>query len=101
MGIQVAPRISFRQMYDMELGQWLHHAQHLAHVGLRLLEDALQSILVQLTTWFIVFTRSGQGSKLNDILGFGFMVYLACHPLKDPSLWIPVVASNVVSCIEL
>ena len=30
-----------------------------------------------------------------------FMMDIACHPLKDPCLWIPVVASNVESCIEL
>ena len=40
-------------------------------------------------------------SELNDIKSFGFMMDIACHPLKDPSLWFPVVASNVKSCIEL
>ena len=54
-----------------------------------------------LTTWFIVFTRSGQGCELNDIKSFGFMMDIACHPLKDPSLRIPVVASNMKSGIEL
>jgi len=48
-----------------------------------------------LTTWFIIFTRSGQGCKLNDVLGVSFMMDIARHPLKDPSLWIPVVPTNV------
>ena len=54
-----------------------------------------------LTTWFIVFTRSGQACELNDIKSFSFMMDIACHPLKDPSLRIPVVASNMKSGIEL
>ena len=29
------------------------------------------------------------------------MVYVACHPLKDPCLRIPVVAANVEGGIEL
>ena len=48
-----------------------------------------------------MFAGSGQGSKLNDVLGFSFMVYIAYHPLKDPSLRIPVVASNVQCGIKL
>ena len=29
------------------------------------------------------------------------MMNIACHPLKDPSLWIPVVATDMKSGIEL
>ena len=83
------------------MGQWLHHAQHLAHVGLWLLKNALQLILMKLTTRFIQVTWSGQGSELDDILSFGFVMNVTCHPLKDPSLRIPVVASNMQCGIEL
>ena len=77
------------------MGQRLHHTKHLAHVRLWLLEYALQFILMKLSTRFKQLTRSGQGSKLNDVMNFGFMMYVTYHPLKDPSLRIPVVASNV------
>ena len=33
--------------------QRLHHAQHLAHIGFRLMEDALYSFTVKLTARFI------------------------------------------------
>ena len=59
------------------LRQWLHHAQHLAHVGFRLLENAFQSITVKLTTRFKQITWCGQASELNDIKGFGFMMNIA------------------------
>ena len=83
------------------LRQWLHHTEHLTHIGFRPLKDTLQFIIVKLTTRLIQFTWSGQGSKLNDVLSFGFMMNVTCHPLKDPSLWIPVVASNVQCGIKL
>ena len=81
--------------------QWLHHAQHLAHVGLWLLKDALQRIAVKLTTRLEEFTWNGQASLLNDIKSFGFVMDIACHPLKDPCLRIPVEAANVEGSIEL
>ena len=56
---------------------------------------------MQLTTRFIELTWSGQGSKLDDILSFGFMVHITCHPLKDPSRRIPIVATDVKSGIGL
>src|SRR4051812_47553654 len=81
--------------------QRLHHAKHLAHIGLRLVKDAFQGSTVKLTTRFIKITWSGQASKLNDIKGFGFMMDIACHPLKHPSLRIHVVATDMKSGIEL
>ena len=56
---------------------------------------------IALTARFIEIARSGQTSELNDIKGFGFMMNIAGHPLKDPSLRISVVATNVKSGIEL
>ena len=53
------------------------------------------------TYQFTMFASSGQGSKLNDVLGFDFVVYITCHPLKDPSLRISIVATNVKSGIKL
>src|SRR4051812_38614531 len=81
--------------------QRLHHAEHLTHIGLRLVEEALHRIIVKLTTRFIKIIWSGQASKLNDIKGFGFMMNIACHPLENPCLCIPVVATNMQSGIEL
>ena len=72
-----------------------------AHVGLWLVKNALQGIAVKLTTRFEEFTWSGQACELNDIHSFVFVVCIACHPLKDPSLWIPIVAANVEGGIEL
>ena len=83
------------------LRQWLHHAKHLAHIWLKLLENALHLIPMKLTTRFIKLTWSGQGSKLDYVLSFGFMMYISSHPLKDPCLRIPIVATNVKSGIEL
>ena len=73
------------------LRQWIHHAEHLTHVWFRPLEDTLQFILLELTTRLIEFTWSGQGSKLNNVLSFGFIVRISCHPLKNPCFQIPVV----------
>ena len=56
---------------------------------------------MMLTARFIEFSGSGQAVKLDDIHSFGFMMYIACHPLKDPCLRIPVIAAHVESCIEL
>ena len=49
----------------------------------------------------VEIARSGQASELNDVKGFGFVMNIAGHPLKDPSLWISVVATNVKSGIKL
>ena len=65
------------------------------------MKDAFHSCSVKLTTRFIEITWSGQASKLNDIKCFGFMMDISCHPLKDPSLRIPVVASDMKSGVEL
>ena len=54
-----------------------------------------------LTTRLVELAWSGQGSKLDDVLSFGFMMHITCHPLKDPCLRIPVVAMNVKCGIEL
>src|SRR4051812_46258908 len=81
--------------------QWLHHAEHLTHIGFRLVEDALHSIIVKLTARFIKIICGGQASKLNDINGFGFMMNISSHPLKNPCLCIFVVATNMESGIEL
>src|SRR3954464_4417035 len=81
--------------------QRLHHAKHLTHIGLRLVKDAFHSSTMKLTTRFIKITWSGQARKINDIKGFGFMMNIAYHPRKDPSLWIPIVATNMKSGIEL
>ena len=56
---------------------------------------------MKLTARFVEIARSGQTSELNDIKGFGFVMNIASHPLKDPSLRIPVVAANVEGSIEL
>ena len=81
--------------------QRLHHAKHLTHVGFRLVKNAFHSSTLKLTIRFIKISWSGQASELNDIKGFGFMMNIACHPLKDPSIRIPVVATNMKSGIEL
>ena len=83
------------------LWQGLHHTEHLTHVWFKILKDALHSFTVKLTARFVEIARSGQTSELNDIKGFGFMMNIACHPLKDPSLLIPVVATDMKSGIEL
>ena len=83
------------------LWQRLHHTEHLTHVRFRLLKDALHSFTVKLTAGSIEISRSGKTSELNDIKGFGFMMNIVGHPLKDPSLRIFVVAMNVKSGIEL
>ena len=83
------------------LWQGLHHTEHLTHVRFRLLKDALHSCTMKLATRFKKISRSGQTSELNDIKGFGLVMNIAGHPLKDPSLRIPVVATNMKSGIEL
>ena len=56
---------------------------------------------MKLTARFVEIARSGQTSELNDIKGFGFVMNIACHPLKEPSLRVSVVATNMKSGIEL
>ena len=65
------------------------------------MKDAFRSCSVKLTTRFIEITWSGQASKLNDIKCFGFMMYISCHPLEDPSLRIPVVPYDMKRGVEL
>ena len=83
------------------LSKWLHHTEHLIHIGFKPLKNTLQFIFVKLTARLIQFTWSGQGGKLDDVLSFGSMVHISYHPLKDPCLRIPVIAKNVKSGIEL
>ena len=83
------------------LRQWLHHTEHLTHIGFSLLKDALNSFTVKLTAMLIEIARSGKASELNDVNGFGFMMNVSSHPLQDPSLRISVVPFDVKCGIEL
>ena len=56
---------------------------------------------MKLTSRFIEISRSGQTSELNDIKGFGFVMNISCHPLKDLSLRISVVTTYVKCGINL
>ena len=56
---------------------------------------------MKLTTRLIEIPWSGHASKLNDIKSFGFMMDISRHPLKYPSLRIPVVASDMKTGVEL
>ena len=58
------------------MGQRLHHTEHLTHIGFRSLKDTLQFIAVKLATRLIQFTWIGQGSKLDNVLSFGFVMYI-------------------------
>ena len=83
------------------LGQWLHHAEHLTHIRFWPLKDALNSFSMQLTALLEEIARSGQATELNDVKCIGFVMYIAGHPLQDPSLWISIVPTDVECGIEL